>query len=102
MNKPMDAPAAQSVTFELAAQLTIAHAADLHRELTLRMAGGNPLIIDGTRVEQIDTAALQLLVGCWRSCAQRNIPCSWRGASENLRRSAALIGVTAFLHLASA
>ena len=84
---------------ELAAELTIAHAADLQRSFKEGLAGDAALIVDGTRVTQIDTSILQLLVAAWRAGAQRGAPCSWAGASDALRRSAALIGVAAALQL---
>jgi anti-anti-sigma regulatory factor len=99
VKKKKAAPAASLNKLELAPQLTIADAADLHREFKERAAGGMPFIIDGAKVEQIDTAILQLLVGAWRSCAQRGVECSWQGASQNLRRAALLIGVADHLNL---
>jgi anti-anti-sigma regulatory factor len=98
VKKKKPARAAQSAPVELAAQLTIAQSADLHREFKQRVAGSSVLILDGSRVEQIDTAILQLLVATWRACLQRGVACSWQGASENLRRSAVLIGVADLLN----
>jgi anti-anti-sigma regulatory factor len=84
---------------ELAAELTIAHAADLQRSFKNHLAGASALVVDGTRVTQIDTSILQLLVAVWRAGAQRGIGCSWAGTSDALRRSAALIGVAEALQL---
>jgi anti-anti-sigma regulatory factor len=82
---------------ELAAELTIAHAADLQRALKQRLSLGGALIIDATHVKQIDTAIMQLLVSSWRAGKQRAVVCSWAGVSDCMRRSAALIGVAEFL-----
>jgi anti-anti-sigma regulatory factor len=98
VTKKKSGRAPQSAQLQLAAQLSIAQAADLHREFKQRVAGGGPLIIDGTRVEQIDTAILQLLVSTWRACLQQGVACSWQGASEALRGSAVLIGVADLLN----
>jgi anti-anti-sigma regulatory factor len=98
VKKKKAASASQSGPLELAAQLTIAQAADLHRELKHRVAQSRVLIVDGSRVEQVDTAVLQLLVAAWRACLQRGVACSWQGASETLRRSAVLIGVADLLN----
>lgn len=84
---------------ELAAELTIAHAADLQRSFKQQLAGCDALIVDGTHVTQIDTSILQLLVAAWRTGAQRGISCSWAGASDALRRAATLIGVADALQL---
>jgi anti-anti-sigma regulatory factor len=86
-----------SQAIELAAELTIAHAAELQRTLEQRLAAG-ALIIDATRVAQIDTSILQLLVSASRACAQRGVAYSWIGVSDTMRRCAALIGVAEFLH----
>lgn len=89
----------QGDTFVLAPQVSIAEAAGLLRDLKLRVAGGGPLIIDGTAVERIDTAILQLLISCRCACQQRGTTFNWQGVSENLRRAAALIGVSDSLNL---
>ena len=78
-------------------RLTIVQAADLHRLLVKRLAEGRQLVVDGTRVEEIDTAILQLLTSLWRTGAQRGIACTWHGASQALRRTAALVGVAEML-----
>jgi anti-anti-sigma regulatory factor len=78
-------------------RLTIVQAADLHRMLVKRLAEGRQLVVDGTRVEEIDTAILQLLTSLWRTGAERGIACTWHGVSQALRRTAALVGVTEML-----
>jgi anti-anti-sigma regulatory factor len=84
---------------ELEPRLTIAQAAGLHRTLVARMAEGGPIAIDGGKVEEIDTAILQLLTSLWRTAPGRGAPCSWQGVSNQLRRTAELIGVAEALHL---
>jgi anti-anti-sigma regulatory factor len=98
--KKKKSPSAEpSKPFELAPHLSVAQAADLHRDLKARVADGNGLILDGGRVEQIDTAVLQLLASTWQTCLRQGTPCSWQAVSENLRLSATLIGVGDALHL---
>ena len=82
---------------ELAAELTIAHATELQRTLKERLAAG-ALSIDASRVKQIDTSILQLLVSASRACTQRGVACTWTGVSDTMRRCASLIGVAEFLH----
>jgi anti-anti-sigma regulatory factor len=84
---------------ELDVRLTIAQAAGLHRTLLARLAQGEAIIIDGTQVEEIDTAILQLLTCLWRTGMERGIACTWHGASDALRQSAGLIGVADMLQL---
>ncbi|MGO9947880.1 MAG: lipid asymmetry maintenance protein MlaB [Steroidobacteraceae bacterium] len=88
----------QAACVELDAQLNIAQAADLHRTLLARLAKGGPVIVDGARVEEIDTAMLQLLASLWRTSRERGIDCTWKGASAALRQTAALIGVSEALN----
>ena len=88
----------QPAPLQLDSRLTIAQAADLHRSLAGRLADGGPVVLDGSRVEEIDTAMLQLLASLWRTARERGIPCAWLTASDALRHAAALIGVAEALH----
>jgi anti-anti-sigma regulatory factor len=82
--------------------MTIVQAAGLRGALLACLAGGEPIVIDGSRVEEVDTAILQLLASLWRTAAERGIACSWSGASDVVRRMANLIGVADVLHLPAA
>jgi anti-anti-sigma regulatory factor len=90
--------AAQPQRVELDVRLSIAQAADLHRTLLASLAEGGPVVVDGSRVEEIDTAMLQLLASLWRTSGERGIACTWLGASGALRQMAALIGVAEILN----
>ena len=87
---------------ELDATVTIVKAAELHRTLAGLLAAGQPVIVDATHVEEIDTAVLQLLVSLWRTGNERGIDCRWHGVSEPLRRTARLVGVAGMLHFPEA
>jgi anti-anti-sigma regulatory factor len=87
---------------ELEPRLTIVQAAALHRTMLERLEGGAPIIVDGSHVEEIDTAVLQLLTSLWRTGQERGITCAWRGSSDALRRTAALVGVAGILQLDAA
>ena len=88
----------QPAPVELDVRMTIVQAADLHRTLLARLAQGHAIVVDGARVEEIDTAILQLLTSLWCTCLMRGIGCTWRGASGVLRQTATLIGVAEMLH----
>jgi anti-anti-sigma regulatory factor len=88
----------QPAPIELDVRMTIVEAADLHRTLLARLTRGCAVVVDGSRVEEIDTAILQMLVSLWRTCLERGIACSWLGASDALRRSADLVGLGGMLH----
>jgi anti-anti-sigma regulatory factor len=83
---------------ELDVRMTIVQAAGLHRTLLACVAQGETVVVDGTRVEEIDTAILQLLASLWRTCQARGIGCTWQGASDALRQTAALVGVAEMMH----
>ena len=93
----MRAPKVECI--ELEARLNIAQAVDLHRTLAAGIAKGGPMLLDGSRVEEIDTAVLQLLAAAWRSGRERKAECQWRGASEELRATAHLLGMGEMLDL---
>lgn len=93
------ASAATPPVIELEARSTIVQAAALHQALSARLAQAETIVLDGSRVEEIDTAILQLLANLRRSCSERGIGCSWAGVSDTLRRNAALIGVGDMLGL---
>jgi phospholipid transport system transporter-binding protein len=84
----------------LEARMTIVHAADLHRALLARLTQGEAVVVDGSRVEEIDTSVLQLLISLWRTASQRGIACAWTGSSSALREAADLLGVADMLQLA--
>ena len=59
---------------QLDARMTIVQAASLHGSLLTHLAAGGPIAIDGSRVEEIDTAILQLLASLWRTAKERDRP----------------------------
>jgi len=87
---------------ELGARMTIVHAAELHRTLLTRLAQSEAVVVDGSRIEEIDTSILQLLISLWRTGSERGVVCAWAGASAALRQSAELLGVAAMLHFPDA
>jgi anti-anti-sigma regulatory factor len=98
MSKKKSPRVRQPPRIKLDARLSIVQAAGLHRTLAARLANGGPVVVDGTGVEEIDTAVLQLLTSLWRTSRERGVACTWHGASDVLRHTAALIGVAEMLH----
>jgi anti-anti-sigma regulatory factor len=79
--------------------LTIGELGPLHERLQGMLNARCELALDGSQVETIDTAGLQLLaVLCWDAAA-RGIGVHWCGASTQLTTNAALLGLTAVLGL---
>jgi anti-anti-sigma regulatory factor len=97
--KKKPAAAAPVAGIELAERVSIAQAADLHAALVARLAAGGNLVIDGGRVQEIDTAILQMLASLWRSARERRTSCTWLRTSDALRESARLIGLAGELGL---
>jgi ABC-type transporter Mla MlaB component len=84
---------------QLDERMGIAQAKRLHPVLMTALSSGMPIAIDGTRVQQIDGASLQLLVSLWRTAAAQGTTCSWTGTSKWLSHAADLIGVADALQL---
>jgi ABC-type transporter Mla MlaB component len=90
---------ADTVPIRLDERMGIVQAKRLHPVLAAALSSGMPISIDGTHVQQVDGASLQLLVSLWRTAAEQGIPCAWTGASKWLSHAAGLIGVADVLQL---
>ncbi len=64
---------------KLDASCTLREAADL--QFSLVAASGDPVVVDGSAVERIDTAGLQLLVALARRQQQGGRRLEWKAAS---------------------
>lgn len=72
---------------------TLEEAGELRAGLLDALADGTPLVLDGSAIERIDTAGLQLLVGLSFECMERGIGFAWRARSEALKDAIALTGL---------
>jgi ABC-type transporter Mla MlaB component len=90
----------EPLPIKLSERMGITQAKRLHPELLNALGSGLPIVIDGSLVQQIDGASLQLLVSLWRTAADQGIVCRWVGASKWLTHAAGLIGVAHVLQLA--
>lgn len=75
-------------------------ALDLQFHLLSADFGDGEVRVDGSAVERVDTAGLQLLVAFVQHHTSQGRVVSWTRASEVLSRSAARLGLTASLNLA--
>ncbi|MEY2169484.1 MULTISPECIES: STAS domain-containing protein [unclassified Rhodanobacter] len=75
--------------------------AALHTELVAALPGG-AVELDGSQVERVDTAALQLLVLLRRALDGRGGALAWRGSSAALNDAAGLLGLAKILELPAA
>jgi anti-anti-sigma regulatory factor len=86
----------------LPAMLTIVEVGELHAVLEGALQAGLPVALDGSPVESVDGAGLQLLAGFVKSAEEVSLPVGWRGASERLRQAAAIVGLDRVLRLDAA
>lgn len=70
-------------------------------ELAGRLDESGPVQIDGSGVERIDTATLQLLAAFVRDLRTDGRPVEWLECSAVLRRAATSLGLEKALNLAS-
>jgi anti-anti-sigma regulatory factor len=82
--------------------LTISEVGELYALLQAALQGAEPIALDGSSVESVDGAGLQLLAGFVKSADEASLPVSWCGASERLRQAAAIVGLDNVLHLDAA
>ena len=81
----------------LEAGCTLRDSIDMQFLLLAADCGSGKVIVDGTQVEHIDTAGLQLLVAFAQAQAKAGRALQWSGASEQLLRSSLRIGLDAVL-----
>jgi ABC-type transporter Mla MlaB component len=100
-NRPPEAVAAaapDSAQLMLPADCRMATQMALKDEL-LGMLSAGAVVLDGSQVERVDTAALQLLLLFRREAVARDCTVSWHGASGALGEAAALLGLAQTLEL---
>lgn len=95
----MASPARDIFHLKLDAGCTLRDSTDL--QFTLVAARGDPVVVDGSGVERIDTAGLQLLVALVRRQQQAGLGLSWKAASPELLRCGRQLGLIDALGLAT-
>jgi phospholipid transport system transporter-binding protein len=73
----------------------------LQAELAERLDESSPVQIDGTAVDRVDTAGLQLLTAFVRELQAESRTVEWIGCSVALRRAANALGLGTALGLGS-
>jgi anti-anti-sigma regulatory factor len=81
----------------LGESLTIADVTNLNSEVATIFDSGNRVSIDGSEIEQVDGAGLQLLAVLVKEAAERQVEISWDGVSESLEQAAAQMGIADLL-----
>ena len=96
-NTPASAPEATTGHIVLAGACTIHEAAALKAHMLEQFARPAPYELDGTAVERVDAAGVQLLVGFALDCLEKNLGFFWKGRSAVLEEAIELMGVGSLL-----
>jgi phospholipid transport system transporter-binding protein len=94
---PAATPSGDAFYLKLDASCTLRETADL--QFSLVVATGDPVVVDGSAVERIDTAGLQLLVALARRQQQGGGRLEWKAASPELVKCGARLGLIEALGL---
>lgn len=93
------ADADESKTLVLQVAVGIANAAAIHRELVEFSNGEGAVTIDGSNVESIDSAGLQLMLAFWSEMKQQERTVKWHEPSPIVIDNAAALGLSEFISL---
>ncbi len=85
---------------KLEASCTLRDSLDMQFQLLAVDFGDSDVIVDGSAVERIDTAGLQMLLSFAKYQATRGKPVLWTAASPELLRCSQLLGLAGLLGLA--
>lgn len=83
----------------LESSITIADVGEYHAELSRCLEAEKAITIDGSNVDAIDGAGLQLLAAFVKELIEKGMGVNWRGASEKLILSAQHMGVSSALQI---
>jgi anti-anti-sigma regulatory factor len=86
---------------DLGEKCTIIRAEELHAQMESLVQTGCDVEIDGSKVEQIDTSALQLLLNFHQSLTNDGRHILWKEPSEQLLKTAKMLGVDHHLAISS-
>jgi ABC-type transporter Mla MlaB component len=80
--------------------LAIANVADMYTKVLSHMADGYLVQFDVSRIERIDTAAIQMIYAFSKEAAKQGHALNWQDASETFIRNVKSIGLAAKMNLA--
>ena len=89
----------QPAVLKLPAHFDIRSVGDVAEALRDCASSARPVLIDAADVTSTDTAGLQLLLAARRAAQARSVAFEWRGISEALRATSAIIGLSEALGL---
>ena len=83
----------------LDADLTSFSGESLHKALLMALERGKPVHFDGSQVQRVDLACLQLLVAFRRAAMERGILVSWSKCSSPLLYAVRITGLSSVLEM---
>lgn len=85
--------AASQTVVDCGERLDIAAAGDLHADLVEALGQDRPVQLDVSRLTQVDTAGVQLLVAFTLEAHNKGIRVEWHGSPEPLHQAAHGLGL---------
>lgn len=79
--------------YELPVRNDLSNAAEIKEAILNTIAGGDQIIIDGTRVERMDTPVVQILCAARKSLAKEDVMVRFRAPSEAMTKSFVDLGL---------
>ena len=92
-------PSDNGLMIDCNAVFDISVVTDFKAMLQQSLAGGQAIVLDASKVERIDTAALQLLTALCQDSVTKGVEISWVNPSESLTYAAKLMGLESVLRL---
>ncbi len=84
---------------DLGDSLVISNVLEWHQKIVPIFDGAEKIILDGSKIDQIDGTGLQLLAALIKEAGTKGIDVAWKGNSETLRDAAAQLGLSGVLCL---
>ena len=92
----------QDDAVRLPGELTIAQSGEFYQRFSELVEQGRDIVLDGSEINRIDAAFIQLLYQVQRALAETSHSLKWVNTSEALIRSVKLLGMDEQLTLADA
>lgn len=88
-----------NIRITLPEEIRIANAEQFKEDLIIAIESDSKITIDGSKVNRIDTAAIQLLTALSHECNEQGHPLIWEGVSEKFLSYVKLLGLQESLGL---
>lgn len=83
----------------LEAALGIVDARVLYEKLSAVLACATPVVLNGSRVERLDAAAMQVLACFCLTARERGLAINWQSPSSSLQQAAQWLGLESILEM---